>query len=88
MRLDLALDGLGRVQVRLGVLASRVRAEFLVEHPESADRIEAGLVDLGAALEGAGFAQVLSRVVVDPVTVCAPDDLPDLPTAHIVDARA
>ncbi len=88
VRLDLALEGLGRVQVRLGVLASQVRAEFLVEHAESADLIEAGLVDLGTALEGAGFAQVLSRVVVDPVTVCAPEDLPDLPTAHILDARA
>jgi len=88
VRLDLALAGLGRVQVRLGVLASQVRAEFLVEHPASADRIEAGLAELTTALEGAGFAQVLSRVVIDPVTVCAPDDLPELPTAGILDARA
>ena len=88
VQLDLALDGLGRVQVRLGVRASQLRAEFLVEQPGSADRIEAGLVDLGTALERAGFAQVLSRVVVDPVAVCAPDALPDLPGQHtILDTR-
>ena len=67
----------------------QLRAEFFVEYPGTADRIEAGLATLGSALEHAGFAQVLSRVVVDPVRVCAPDDLPDLPSQHtILDARA
>lgn len=89
VRLDLALEGLGRIQVRLAVMAPQVRAEFFVEHPGTADRIEAGLAALGSALEEAGFAQVLSRVIVDPVRVCAPDDLPDLPLRHtILDARA
>jgi hypothetical protein len=88
LRLDLAVEGLGRVQVRLAVLASQVRVEFLVEQPDAADRIEAGLVGLGTALEGVGFGEVLSRVLVDPVTVCAPDALPDLPTAGILDTRA
>lgn len=89
VRLDLALDGLGHVQVRLGVVASQVRAEFFVEHAGTADLIEAGLADLGGALEGVGFAQVLSRVVVDPVTACAPDDLPELPPQRaILDIRA
>lgn len=86
--LDLALDGLGHVQVRVGVLASHVRLEFFVEHAGSADRIEAGLADLSRALEGAGFAQVLARVVVDPVTACAPDTLPDLPQRAILDVEA
>lgn len=89
VRLDLALEGLGRVQVRLGVVASQVRTEFVVERPDAADRIEEGLADLGLALEGAGFAQVLSRVVVDPVRACAPDELPDLPAQRtILDTRA
>jgi hypothetical protein len=88
VRLDLALDGLGQVQVRVGVLATQVRLEFFVEHAGSADRIEAGLADLNTALEGAGFAHVLSRVVVDPVTACAPDALPELPQRAILDVEA
>jgi hypothetical protein len=88
VRLDLTLDGLGHVQVRIGVLASQVRLEFFVEHAGSADRIEAGLSELSGALEGAGFAEVLSRVVVDPVTACAPDALPDLPQRAILDVEA
>jgi hypothetical protein len=89
VRLDLALEGLGRVQVRLGVVGAQVRTEFIVEGPEPADRLEAGLAELGAALEAAGFAQALSRVVVDPVRACAPDDLPDLPSQRtILDTRA
>lgn len=89
VRIDLVLEGLGRVQVRLAVMPAQVRAEFFVEHARTADRIETGLARLTTALEGAGFAQVLSRVIVDPVRVCAPDDLPDLPPQHtIVDARA
>jgi hypothetical protein len=88
VRLDLALEGLGPIQVRLAVLSTHVRAEFFVEHPATADRIEAGLATLGGAVERAGFVAVLSRVVVDPVRVCAPDDLPDLPPQHtIVDVR-
>jgi hypothetical protein len=89
VQLDLEIDGLGRIQVRLGVIASQVRAEFFVEHAGAADQIEAGLADLGASLEGAGFARVLSRVVVDPVRACEPDQLPDLPVQHsILDTRA
>ena len=88
VRLDLAFEALGRVHVRIGLVASHVQVEFLVEQPGAADRIEAGLGDLSSALEGAGFAQVLSRVVVDPVTACAPDVLPDLPRGAIVDADA
>jgi hypothetical protein len=89
VRLDLALDGLGRVQVRLGVQAGHVRAEFLAEHPAAADRLEAGLADLSMALEAAGFAQVLSRVIVDPVRACELDVLPDLPPQRaILDTRA
>lgn len=89
VRLDLAFDGLGRIQVRLGVMPARVRAEFFVEDAGAADRVEAGLAELSGALEQAGFAQVLSRVIVDPVRVCAPDDLPDLPPHRaILDARA
>lgn len=89
VRLDLVLDGLGHVQVRLGLTASQVRAEFFVEDAAAADRLETGLADLGVSLEAAGFARVLSRVVVDPVRVCAPDQLPDLPGQHsILDARA
>ncbi len=89
VRLDVALEGLGRVQVRIGLVEAQVRAEFLVEHPDAADRIEAGLVALDNALERTGFAQVLSRVVVDPVRACAPDELPELPLPRrIVDTRA
>ncbi len=89
VQLDLDLDGLGRIQVRLGVIAGQVRAEFFVEHAGAADRIEAGLAHLDASLEGAGFARVLSRVVVDPVRACQPDALPDLPSQHsILDTRA
>lgn len=89
VRLDLDLDGLGRVQVTVGVAAAQVRAEFFVEHPDAADRIEAGLVDLDLALERAGFAEVLARVAVDPVRVCAPDTLPELPSQRrILDTRA
>lgn len=89
VRLDLDLEGLGRVQVRIGLVDGQVRTEFLVEYPDAADRIEAGLVDLDVALERAGFAEVLSRVVVDPVCVCAPDELPELPSPRsIVDTRA
>ncbi len=87
--LDLALEGLGHVQVRLGLHGPRVHAEFLVESADAADRIEARLGELTTALAGAGFADVLSRVVVDPVRVREPDALPTLP-AHgtIVDTRA
>lgn len=87
--IDLALEGLGHVQVRLGLHGARVHAEFLVETAGAADRIEARLGELTTALAGAGFADVLSRVVVDPVRVCEPDALPTLP-AHgtIVDTRA
>ena len=89
VQLDLDLDGLGRIQVRLGVIATQVRAEFFVEDAGAADRIEAGLSHLDASLEGAGFARVLSRVVVDPVRACQPDELPDLPAQHsILDTRA
>lgn len=89
VQLDLDLDGLGRIQVRLGVIAGQVRAEFFVEDAGAADRIEAGLAHLDASLEGAGFARVLSRVVVDPVRACQPDALPDLPSHHsILDTRA
>ncbi|BCS33732.1 hypothetical protein TBR22_A29590 [Luteitalea sp. TBR-22] len=89
VRLDLTLEGLGRVQVRLGVVGSEVRTEFIVEGLDAADRLEAGLADLGVALESAGFAHALSRVVVDPVRACSPDELPDLPTQRtILDARA
>lgn len=88
VRLDLELDGLGHVQVRLGLAGATVRTEFLVEHPDAADRIESGLLDLTASLEGAGFAQVLARVVIDPVSVTTPDALPDLPQRAIVDADA
>ncbi len=88
-RLDVGLEGFGRVQVRLGVQDGEVRAAFVVECPDSADRIEAGLPELVAALERAGFSQVATRVVVDPVHACEPEDLPDLPTQpSIVDARA
>ncbi len=87
--LDLALEGLGRVHVRLALAAGQVRAEFSVEEGSAADRIEARLSDLTQALEAAGFAQVLSRVVVDPVRACAPDTMPELPPHHsIVDAQA
>jgi hypothetical protein len=89
VRLDVALEGLGRVQVRIRTARSQVRTEFLVEHPASADRLEAGLPELDAALSDAGFAEVLSRVVVDPVRACAPEDLPDLPLqGSILDTRA
>ena len=89
VRLDVSLEGLGRVQVRVGVVEREVRTEFFVEDAAAADRIDAGLVDLDVALERAGFAEVLSRVVVDPVRVCAPDDLPDLPSQRsILDTRA
>lgn len=88
VRLDLALDGLGHMHVRLGLIASAVRAEFFVETPGAADRIEGHLLDLTASLEGAGFGQVLSRVVVDPVTARAPDTLPDLPQHAILDVEA
>jgi flagellar hook-length control protein FliK len=88
VRLDLALETLGRVHVRIGLAASQVQVEFLVEQAGAADRIEAGLGELSSALEGAGFAQVLSLVVLDPVTAGAPDDLPELPRGAIVDADA
>jgi hypothetical protein len=89
VRLDVALEGLGRVQVQIKTAGSQVRTEFLVEHPASADRLEAGLPELDAALSDAGFAEVLSRVVVDPVRACAPEDLPDLPLqGSILDTQA
>jgi hypothetical protein len=89
VRVDLDLAGLGRVQVLVSVTSAGVRAEFIVERPDSADAIESGLHDLGGSLEAAGFAKVLSRVVVDPVRACAPDELPGLPAPHaILDALA
>jgi hypothetical protein len=89
VRVDFDLAGLGRVQVLVSVTSAGVRAEFIVERPDSADAIESGLHDLGGSLEAAGFAKVLSRVVVDPVRACAPDQLPGLPAPHaILDALA
>ena len=89
VRIDLDLAGLGRIQVLVSVTGGGVRTEFIVERPDAADAIEAGLHDLGGSLESAGFATVLSRVVVDPVRACAPDELPALPAPHaILDARA
>jgi len=40
------------------------------------------------SLERVGFARVLTRVVVDPVAVSAPDELPDVPPGTIVDVHA
>jgi hypothetical protein len=89
VRLDLNLPRIGRVQVLIGLAAAQVQAEFVVERAEVADLIEEGLVQLGTSMQAAGFSQLLSRVVVDPVRVAVPDDLPELP-AHrgILDARA
>jgi hypothetical protein len=89
VRIDLDLAGLGRVQVLVMAGGAGLRTEFVVERPDSADAIEAGLHELGGSLEAAGFGTVLSRVVVDPVRACAPDLLPALPAPHaILDARA
>lgn len=89
VRLDLNLEGLGRVQVLLGLAETQVQAEFVVERAEVADLLEERLVDLDTSMQAAGFTRLLSRVVVDPVRVAAPDELPELP-AHraILDARA
>lgn len=89
VRLDLNLQGIGRVHVLLGIAATHVQAEFVVERAEIADKIEAGLLQLGSSMQAAGFPHLLSRVVVDPVRVTAPDTLPDLPGYRgILDARA
>ncbi|HTV01292.1 MAG TPA: flagellar hook-length control protein FliK [Luteitalea sp.] len=89
VRFDIELAGLGHVQVALTRRRDGLRTEFVVERPDVADAIDAGLVDLTTSLGQAGFSQVLSRVVVDPVRACAPDVLPALPEPHaILDARA
>ncbi|MCC6163720.1 MAG: flagellar hook-length control protein FliK [Acidobacteria bacterium] len=87
-RFDMTLPELGRVHVRLRLGADGMRTEFLVEEPSAADRIEAHLDDLTMSLERVGFARVLTRVVVDPVAVSAPDELPDVPPGTIVDVHA
>jgi len=75
--------------VTVGVVDAQVRTEFFVEDAKAADRVDARLGDLDVALERAGFAEVLSRVAVDPVRVCAPDDLPGVPSQRgILDTRA
>ncbi len=86
--LDLALEGLGHVHVRLGVTAAQVRAEFVVEAADVADTIEGRLADLTQSLAAAGFEHVLSRVAIDPVRANAPDDTPALAPHSIVDVRA
>lgn len=88
VRLDLTLDGLGPLQVRIGVHGTAVRAEIVVSDAGAADRIEAGLAELGQALEDAGFEQALTRVVVDPIAANATEPLPTVPPHAIVDALA
>lgn len=87
--LALTLEGLGAVQVQLlATRDGRLQTEFVVAGEDAADRIEADLADLTGALDAAGFAQVLSRVVVDPVRAAAPETLPELPSHAIVDVQA
>jgi hypothetical protein len=67
------------VQVVLGWTPHQIRAEFFTETAAAADRIDAALADLTAALTTAGYARVLARVTADPVRLFTDDDLPDLP---------
>jgi hypothetical protein len=79
IRLDVQLTDVGRVQVVLGWTPHQIRAEFFTETAAAADRMDAALADLTAALTTAGYARVLARVTVDPVRLFTDDDLPDLP---------
>jgi len=89
VRLDLAFEGLGAVQVQIGVGGGHLRAEFVVAQSSVADAIEARAGEFGYVLGEAGFSHVLTRVVVDPVRVSAPDALPDLPAdGSIVNLQA
>lgn len=79
VQLDLTLDGLGRVQVRLETCGPHLRAELVTERASAADAIERGLADLRAALGAAGFSEVFTRVAIDPVRVASDDRPLDLP---------
>lgn len=79
VQLDLDLEGLGRVQVRLEAAGATVRTELLTERAAAADAIELELDQLTTALTAAGFEQVLTRVGIDPVRVAAADAPLDLP---------
>lgn len=89
VQLDLDLEGLGRLQVRLDAAGGAVRTEIVTERASAADAIELGLDELTTALAGAGFDEVLTRVVIDPVRVAAgapPLELP--PEGSIVNVDA
>lgn len=79
VQLDLTLDGLGRVQVRLDTSGPHLRAELVTERASAADAIERGLADLTAALGAAGFSEVFTRVAIDPVRIASGDRPLDLP---------
>lgn len=79
VQLDLDLEGLGRVLVRLEAAGGAVRTELLTERASAADAIELGLDQLTTALTAAGFDQVLTRVAIDPVRVAAADAPLELP---------
>lgn len=89
VQLDLTLDGLGRIQVRLESRAGTLRAELITAQPGTADVIEIGLADLSAALGAAGFREVLARVAIDPVRLAAGDaPLPLPPDGSILSTEA
>jgi hypothetical protein len=79
VQLDVTLDGLGRIQVRLDASGPHLRAELVTERPAAADAIELGLAGLTRALGAAGFAEIYTRVAIDPVRVAAGDAPLELP---------
>jgi hypothetical protein len=79
VQLDLDLDGLGRVQVRVDAAGGTVRTELVTERATAADAIEGGLDELSDALSHAGFRDVLTRVVIDPIRIAGADTPLDLP---------
>lgn len=89
VRVDLVLPGLGRLQVVVGWSPHRVRTEVFTESADAAEAVERGLATLTSALQDAGFTEVLSRVVVDPVRLVEHDLVPQLPSeGSIVSADA
>ncbi len=79
VQLDLTLEGLGRIQVRLDAFGPHLRAELVTEQAAAADAIERRLADLVRALTSAGFSEVSTRVAIDPVRVVSADTPFDVP---------